>query len=63
MDISLQKLMVVSLRYEFRQLAVSGSKELFQFHWQTVKKAPSQCATGPKPGFYLTSRFIYWSLV
>jgi len=32
MDISLQKLMVVSLRYEFRQLAVSGSKELFQFH-------------------------------
>jgi len=40
MDISLQKLMVVNLRYEFRQLAVSGSKELFQFHWQTLKKSP-----------------------
>jgi hypothetical protein len=32
MDISLQKLMAVSLQNEFRQLAVSGSKELFQFH-------------------------------
>jgi hypothetical protein len=31
-DISLQKLMVVSLQNEFGQLAESDSKELFQLH-------------------------------
>jgi hypothetical protein len=57
MDISLQKLMVVSLQNEFNHLSGSRSKQLFQVHYK--KKAPSQCATGQKPGFYLYVQIIY----